>query len=318
MLAVVLAAGRGKRLRPLTDDRSKAMLPIAGRPMLERVMEMLERAGVSEFIVVVHPDDCDLIALLTNDRWQNRVALAYQAQREGMAAALACAVPLIADAGVDEFVLASCDNIYPEGHAEALILHRRKAGLDAALTFLRVRPEQIPTLAVVAIKNGLVTQIVEKPQPEDAPSDLGVPSLYVLSTNALDYLPQVPLSSRGEREFPDVLRLMIQDGRRVSGVTIDERMTLTRPDDLLTLNRHMLRIDPAAAGVPGDLSIDTVVYSPVRIEAGVTLGKGCKIGPDVSIETGATVGDGCCVRNAVILRGASIADGQRIADCVIA
>ncbi|MCJ7737155.1 MAG: NTP transferase domain-containing protein, partial [Anaerolineae bacterium] len=100
MLGVVLAAGRGKRLSPLTDNRSKAMLPIAGRPMIERVLEMLERAGVNEFVVVVHPDDCPLTALLTNDRWRDRVALAYQAQREGMAAALACSVPLIAGAGV--------------------------------------------------------------------------------------------------------------------------------------------------------------------------------------------------------------------------
>ena len=241
-----------------------------------------------------------------------------QAQRDGMAAALACSVPLIAGAGVDEFVLASCDNIYPEGHTEALISYRRTAELDAALTFLRVPPEQIPTLAVVAIQDGLVTQIVEKPRPEDAPSDLGVPSLYALSTDALGYLPHVPLSSRGEREFPDVLRLMIQDGRRVSGVTIDERMTLTRPDDLLALNRYLLRMDPAAMTVSVDLPVGTVLRPRVCVEVGVVLGKSCEIGPDVYIETGATVGDGCCMRNAVVLRGASIADGQKVEDCVIA
>jgi len=317
MLGVVLAAGRGTRLRPLTDERSKAMLPIAGKPMLERVLEMLEQAGVDQFVVVVHPDDSALIEHLTNYRWRGRVGLVFQARREGMAAALACAVPLIDAAGVDEFVLASCDNLYPEGHARALISHRREARLDAALTLLRVRPEQIPTLAVVAMRDGLVTHIVEKPRAEDAPSDLGVPSLYALSTSALEYLSRVPLSARGEREFPHALRLMIEDGRRVGGVTIAERMTLTRPADLLALNRHVLRTDSMSSEVAMSLTDSTVIQHPVRIEAGAVVGTGCEIGPEVYIEGGANVGVGCRLRNAVILRGATVLNGETVENCVV-
>ena len=91
-LGVVLAAGRGKRLRPLTDHRSKATLPVAGRPMVERVMEMLARDGVSRFVVVVHPDDQALIERLEGSAWADRVRLVYQEQRGGMAHALECAV----------------------------------------------------------------------------------------------------------------------------------------------------------------------------------------------------------------------------------
>jgi len=306
LLVVVLAAGRGERLRPLTDDRSKAMLPVAGKPMVERVMEMLVRGGAGRFIVVVHPDDRALIECLRRPLWAGRVRLACQGQRLGMAHALECAVPFIREDGAPDFILASCDNLYPEGHVAALIARRREDGLDAALTLMRVWPEQIPTLAVVVLRNGRVTHIVEKPRPEDAPSDLGVPSLYALSAGVLDYLPWVPVSPRGEREFPDALRLLIENGGRVGGLLVPWRMTVTRPADLLALNRHFLRHDPTCATVEAGVPADVSIISPVRVEAGVELGPGCRVGPAVYLEAGSRVGAGATLRRAVVLRGATV------------
>jgi NDP-sugar pyrophosphorylase family protein len=309
MLAVVLAAGRGKRLRPLTDDRSKATLPVAGKPMVERVMEALARDGVDRFIVVVHPQDRALIERLGQPPWAGRVRLAYQAQRLGMAHALACAGPVIGEDRASDFVLASCDNLYPDGHIAALAARRRADNLDAVLTLMRVQPEQIATLAVVVMRDGRVTSIVEKPRPEDAPSDLGVPALYALSTGVLDYLPRVPISPRGEREFPDALRLLIEGGGAVGGLRVEWRMTLTRPADLLALNRHFLHHDPTCAVVEATRLGDVRISPPVRIEAGVELGAGCHIGPQVYLEAGARVGTGARLRHAVLLRGAAVEAG---------
>jgi len=306
MLAVVLAAGHGRRLHPLTDDRSKATLPVAGRPMVERVMEMLARGGADRFIVVVHPDDRALVEHFSQPRWAGRVRLAYQEQRLGMAHALECAVPLIREDGAPEFILSSCDNLFPEGHVAALVARRREERLDAALTLIRVRPEQAPTLAVIVLEGGRVTHIVEKPRPGEALSNLGSVALYVLSTRVLDYLPQVPLSPRGEREFPDALRLLIEDGGRVGGLLVPWRMTLTRPEDLLALNRYFLRHDPTCATVEADLPSDASIIPPVRIEAGVKLGSGCRIGPEVYLEACSRVGAGATLRRAVILRGAIV------------
>ena len=305
-LAVVLAAGRGKRLRPLTDNRSKATLPVAGKPMVGRVMEMLVRGGARRFIVVVHPDDRALIECLRRPPWAGRVRLACQERRLGMAHALECAVPSIREDGAPDFILASCDNLYPEGHVAALIARRREGGLDAVLTLMRVRPEQIPTLAVVVLRNGWVTHIVEKPRPEDAPSDLGVPSLHALSAGVLDYLPRVPVSPRGEREFPDALRLLIENGGRVGGLLVPWRMTVTRPADLLALNRYFLRHDPACATVEADVPAGVSITPPVRVEAGVELGPGCRVGPEVYLEGGSRVGAGAALRQAVVLRGATV------------
>lgn len=317
-LGVVLAAGRGKRLRPLTDDRSKAMLPVAGVPMVERVTQMLAQGGVDRFIVVVHPQDDALIEWFGQPRWTARVRLAYQMQRLGMAAALECAVPLIRAEGTSDFVLASCDNLYPDGHVAELVAQRREGGLDAVLTLMQVRPEQIPTLAVVVLRDdGRVTRIVEKPRLEEAPSDLGVPALYALSLKVLDYLPRVPVSPRGERDFPDALRLLIEDGGAVGGVLVPWRMTMTRPADLLVLNRHYLSHDPTCATVETHLPENVCIFPPVRIDAGVELGSGCHIGPEVYLETGACVGAGATLRRCVMLSGATVAAGSIVEGTVL-
>jgi len=317
MLAVVLAAGRGKRLRPLTDLRSKAMLPVAGRPMIERVLEMLGRGGSDRFVVVVHPGDAALIACLSQPRWADRVRLAYQGRRLGMAHALGCAAPLIREDGADGFLLASCDNLYPDGHVAGLVSRWREGGLDAVLTLMRVQAEQIPTLAVVALTGGLVTEIVEKPRPEDAPSDLGVPALYALSTRLLDYLPQVPVSTRGELELQDALQLLIADGGRVGGLLVRNRATLTCPADLVALNRYFLRHEAHCAVVELGALDDASAVPPVRIEAGAEVGPGCRIGPEAVLEAGCRIEEGAIVRRAVVLRGATVGAGALVEDVVV-
>jgi NDP-sugar pyrophosphorylase family protein len=315
MLAVVLAAGRGTRLRPLTDVRSKAMLPIAGEPMVGRVLDMLGSGGVGSFVLVAHPEDGELLEYVERCAWAGRIRIAYQTERKGMADAVARAGPLVRESGEAHFLLAACDNLYPEGHVAALSAHHCGRDLDATLTLMRVRPEVIPTLAVVELKRGRVTRIVEKPRPEDAPSDLGVPALYALATRVLDYLPRVPVSQRGELEFPDVLRLLVEDGGGVEGVLVADRMTLTRAADLLALNRAYLSRSPACADVSSETSAE--IIPPVRIDEGAVIGNGCRIGPEVYLETGCVIGPAATIRRAVVLRGAVVGPGATVEDAVL-
>jgi UTP--glucose-1-phosphate uridylyltransferase len=286
------------------------MMPVAGKPMVQRVMDMLGQGGADRFIVVAHPDDHALIQQFRQTPWATCVRFVYQAERLGMAHALECAIPAICEDGISEFILASCDNLYPEGHVGALVSQRREHGLDAVLTLMQVRPEQIPTLAVVALgEDGRVTRLVEKPRAEDAPSDLGVPALYALSTRVLDYLPLVPVSPRGERDFPDALRLLIDDGGAVKGAMVAWRMTMTRPADLLALNRYFLRRDLSSATLEIEVPDGVEIVPPVRIESGVELSAGCCVGPEVYLEAGARVGASATLRGCAVLRGAAIAAG---------
>ncbi len=304
------------------------MLPVVGQPMIGRVMACLAGEGADRFVLVVHPDDDALIYYLKRSVWRDAIQLAYQAQQLGMAHALSCATTAVKTTGARAFLLASCDNLYPEGHAAALAALQQRDDLDAALTLMSVRPEQIPTLAVVALTDGLVTHIVEKPTPEEAPSNLGVPALYALSTAVFDCLSRTPVSSRGEREFPDALRLWIEDGARVGGLTTPWRMTMTHPSDLLALNRYFLHRQAddypgriSSGGIEADVlievEIEIEIEPPVHIEAGARLETGCRIGPEVYVETGAHIGAGALVRRAVILRGSKVAAGGVIEDRVL-
>ncbi len=312
MLAVVLAAGRGSRLGPLTIDRSKAMMPVAGKPMIEHVLDMLAAGGVDHGIIVAHPEDRELLGYLERSSWSKRIHLGYQEQRLGMVHALECAVPQIDEEGASDFLLASCDNLYPEGHVANLLARHRHNELDAAVTLMWTYPERATASAVAVLQDGLLTDIIEKPDIEAIPTShasgeaLSVPSLYVLSSEVLDYLPYVTPSPRGEREFPDALRLLIADGGRVGGQKVSRRMTLTTPKDFLALNRQVLRSDPACATVDVKAPDDTTIVPPVRIEAGAHVACGCCIGPDTYLENGCRVGANAVVRRAVVMRGGHV------------
>lgn len=322
MLAVVLAAGRGRRLQPLTKDRSKAMLPIAGAPMIERVLDQLAAGGATRFIVVAHPGMLDLLSGLRRSPWADRIQPVYQDQRLGTAHALECAKSQIR--GRDAILVASCDNLYPEGHVAALIERQRQDKLDAALTLIAVTREEAPSTAIAFIRDDRVRRIVEKPNPEELPPPtepdrvLGVPCLYALSTHVLDYLPRVPISTRGERELPDALQLWIEDGGRVAGQPVETRMTLTGPDDLLAINRHVVRSEPLGAAIQTHLPANVKVLQPVHIDPDVAVAAGCEIGPEVCLETGCSLGAGAVVRHAVVLQGGYVEAGQTVENAVIA
>ena len=96
MQAVILAAGKGSRLHPITTARSKAMLPILGKPIVERVMEDLVSTGVDDFILVISQNDRYINRYFRREsRIEADVRFVYQAERLGMANALSYAAPLI-------------------------------------------------------------------------------------------------------------------------------------------------------------------------------------------------------------------------------
>ena len=108
MQSVILAAGKGSRLHPITVNRTKAMLPILGVPMVARVMETLVENGLDDFILVVSPDDQEIVDYFeTESKLDVRAQFVVQPERRGMADALSRAAELIQD----DFLLTACDNL---------------------------------------------------------------------------------------------------------------------------------------------------------------------------------------------------------------
>ncbi len=317
MQGVILAAGKGSRLHPITLSRSKAMLPILGRPIVERVMELLFANGVDDFILVVSPEDRDITHyFLRESTLQAEVRFVYQTERLGMAKALQCAAPLL----TEDFVLSACDNLVTAADVGRLMAFwQTEPQPNAILTLMPVTRERISSTGIVAMDGPWITRIVEKPTPEEAPSNISSLPLYVFSSRILAYLPEVAPSPRGEYELQDAIQMLIRREGRVGGVMVERRLTLTNAVDLLALNReYLMHGDGRPQLEPHTVGPDTQLITPLYIEQGTVIGARCVIGPNVYIERDCRIGDHVTLRDAVVLRGATVAADAVVVDQVIA
>jgi len=299
---VILAAGRGKRLRPLTLKRSKAMLPILGKPMVARVMENIAEAGIREFILVVSSKDEELTSYFERCP---EVRFAFQEEPLGTAHALNCAAHLIKG----DFLLSACDSLVPPNHIAEVIRTHRLNDADAVLSLQRVDRSELSRLSVVEMEENSVIRIVEKPSPAEAPTNIASLPLYVLPPAILNYLDEVPLSPRGEYEIQDAIQMLIDQGKKIKGVFTEERLDLTKPEDLLSINLRYLAQGRDAEIASAALKADTKIIPPVRIEEGITIGEDCTIGPYVYLERGCELGPRVRIREAVVLRGTKVMEG---------
>lgn len=303
--AVILAAGRGTRLGPLTQDRPKSMLPVLGQPIAAHVLGTMAEAGVRRFVIVVGPDDGGMRTYFARAAPPGAdIRFAVQERATGTVDALTLAAPQLDG----PFLLSSVDNLTSAAHVRRLIA-RYAAAPDAitTLSLLPATPEQIRRSAGVAIDGEWITAIEEKPQ--QPPSPWAAIMIYAFSHDYLGYLARVPVSSRGEREIVSGIQAALAEGRRVSFVTTDRRLHLTREQDLLAINLALLG-ENGALHVPDDLPASVQLLAPARIDPGVSVGAGARIGPNAYLESGAVVGASATVANSLILAGGIVAPGE--------
>jgi len=315
MQGVILAAGKGSRLHPITLRRSKAMVPVLGKPLVERVMEDMVANGIDDFILVVSPDDRDIVRYFRREsRMEADIRFVYQPERLGMADALRQAALLIEE----DFVLSACDNLTSaEFVGRMLDAWRKEPRPNAVLSLMPVPRDRISSTGIVELDGKWVTRIVEKPSPEKAPSNVSSLPLYCFGRRILDLLPEVQLSPRGEYELQDAIQMLVEREGRVRGVFVERRLTVTGPADLLEINRmYLIGGDDRPQLAPQTVGPNTRLITPLHIEAGVVIGADCTIGPNVYIERDCAIGTGAYIRDAVILREAEVPAGARVVDQV--
>jgi dTDP-glucose pyrophosphorylase len=235
MQGVILAAGQGRRLGQAAGEGSKAMVPIAGKPMAARVLEMLAATGIQEYLWVVRPDDHAIRALFSGESYSSfRNTFIVQEQPLGMGHALKLAVPWI----TGDFVVSACDNLLDPQDLKLIARRWRAPGqASAVLTLLEVTPRMLSRMSAVRLEGRRVLAIVEKPAPGQAPSNIASLPLYWFRREFLPYLEGLKASPRGEFELQDAVQQMIADGGVVEGVMVSERWTLTFPEDIQALEK---------------------------------------------------------------------------------
>ena len=315
MQGVILAAGKGSRLHPLTLSRSKAMIPILGKPIVERVLETFVANGVHDVVMVVSEEDSEIRRHFLERCGQPvRITFVVQPERLGMANALSLAAPLIHG----PFILSACDNLTPPEHVAEMMRRHADENAAATLSLMEIDRSLVSRTGVVEWDGCWVKRIVEKPRPEESPSTISSLPLYIFAERILDDLPRVRPSPRGEYELQDAIQMLIDETGQVTGVFTTHRLQLTNAADLLALNRHYLNEggdSPQLA--PQTVGKHTHLITPLRIEEGTTIGTGCVIGPRVYIEQDCRIGNHVLISDAVVLRGSVIEDGRQVVGEVV-
>ncbi|WP_148882513.1 bifunctional sugar-1-phosphate nucleotidylyltransferase/acetyltransferase [Thermococcus aciditolerans] len=313
MKAVVLAAGKGERLRPLTDDRPKVILKVANRPIIGYVLENLD-PFVDEFIIVVRYEKEKLIKALGDEFNGKPITYVEQLPGEGTAKAIESARKHI---GEEEFIVANGDIYFEIEGVKDLIGAFRREKADAALLVKEF--DDLSHFGKIEVEGSLVSGVKEKPGKVSGYANLGV---YIFKPEVFEFIGKTPVSKRGEYEITDTLNLMIGAGRRVAYAVYSGYWNdIGRPWNLLELNEYLLKnrlrheirgiVEAGATIVPPvEIGEGTVVRSGAYIVGPVKIGRNSRIGPNCFIRPATSIGDGCHVGNAVEVKNSIIMDGS--------
>jgi glucose-1-phosphate thymidylyltransferase len=226
MQAVVLAAGEGTRLRPLTEDKPKGMVEVADKPILTYCFEQLIELGADKLVIVVGYKKQDIISHYGDEFQGVPITYAHQREQDGLARAL-----LTAEEHVNEnFMLMLGDNIF-QANLEDVVNRQQEDRADAAFLVEEVDWEEASRYGVCDTNDyGEIKEVVEKP--DDPPSNLVMTGFYTFTPAIFHACKLVQPSNRGEYEISDAIDLLIKSGRTIDAIAIDGwRIDIGYPTD---------------------------------------------------------------------------------------
>ena len=329
--AVVLAAGKGVRLWPLTEHRSKHMIPIAGRPVIGHVVSAVESSGTRNLLVVTGYKE-ELIRKYLGDgtRWGVKIEYVHQGDVTGTASALSVTREQVADG---DFIAVYGDLVLaPAAITRVLDTHRRKRSMATVGLVPVSRPE---SYGMARISGGWLTEIVEKPQPSESPSDLANAGVYVLNSTIFDYLEKTLRSGRGEYEITDAISSLAGEGKSVAWARIgaSDWQDIGRPWDLLSANANLLaRLKRSVHGtiekgvtIIGRVNVErgakvrtgTIIEGPAWVGSGAVIGPFAHIRAGTSIGRRAVIGNFCEIKKSIIMDDTHIQHLSYVGDSII-
>ncbi|WP_332900056.1 UTP--glucose-1-phosphate uridylyltransferase AglF [Haladaptatus sp. CMSO5] len=235
MQAVVLAAGKGTRLRPLTDDKPKGMVEVAGKPILTHCFEQLKNLGATEFHVVVGYRKEAIISYYGDDFEGIPITYSHQREQNGLAHALLTVEEHIDD----DFMLILGDNIFRANLGD-VVNRQREERADAAFLVEEVPWDQASRYGVCRTNAyGEIISVVEKPaEPE---SNLVMTGFYTFTPAIFHACHLVQPSNRGEYELSEAIDLLIHSGRTIDAIRMEGwRADIGYPEDREATEKRIL------------------------------------------------------------------------------
>ncbi len=312
MHAVILAAGEGTRMRPLTYNRPKAMLPVLGKPILRHIVNSCIEARIERVIIVTGYQEEAIRAHFEKADLNIQIEYVTQQNRCGTADAVGQAKDLL-----DERFLA----INGDSLISPLTLKLLAEAPPEVVVVAAKRVEDPGRYGAIDAKGDVVLRIVEKPAtPVSNLANLGI---YAFDPIIFDAIFQTRKSSRGEYEITDSIQLLIEQGHTVQYRNIEEPwIDVGRPWDLLNANELLQQtLSSANEGIVEPLA---TVHGPVQIGRGsilkngayvmgpVIIGESCEIGPNCYIRPVTCIGNRVRIGNAVEVKNSIIMDDTKI------
>ena len=331
MKAVILAAGEGVRLRPITITRPKHLIKVGGKPILEHCLTALKASGIKEAVIVVYYM-ADSIRSYFDDGKRFGLKLEYVEQKGvlGTGNAVGTAEPNVQE----DFLTVNGDLLFNAEAVKTVIdIHQKE---KPAATMAIVPVEKPENYGIVELEDEKkVKRIVEKPPPEKSPTNLANAGIYIFSTEIFSKLREVSPSSRGEVEIPDALSLLINEGKTVAAAKLakEQWFDIGRPWDLLEANRWALMkikykingiiengahlLGPVAVAETARIRSGAYIEGPAYIDEESDVGPNCYIRPYTSIGKKVRIGNACEVKNSLVMDHVHIGHLSYVGDSII-
>lgn len=307
MKCVILAAGEGKRMHPLTFTRPKVMLPIANKPILEWNLLNAKNAGLKEFIFVIgYKSEMVRDYFGDGDKWNVKIEYVNQGEPRGTGHAINMVQKF-----VDNFIVLCGDTIFGAQDIKKFIQKKSSIGI--------VEVKHPDEYGIVETKENKLIKIYEK---MDEPfSNVINAGAYHFNKNIFDYIKQTTKSPRGEYEITDSINMLVTD-KTMETIILQEWRDIVFPWHLLDANEELLKnivkkIDGTVekhTTLKGNIIIgkNTTIMAGSYIKGPVVIGNDCKIGPNCYIRPYTSIGDKCHIGNACEIKNSIIMDETNV------
>ena len=310
MKAVIMAGGEGVRLRPLTCGLPKPMVPVAGKPVLSHIIELLKKHGVTDIAITLKYCPGRIRQYFEDgSAWGVRLTYFTEDHPLGTAGSVAACKNFLSPD--EDFLVMSGDSMTDVDLTEAVSFHRRHV---SKATMVLSRSEHPMDYGVVlAEKNGAIKGFLEKPDCHHLMGDLVNTGIYILHPSLLSFCPENTPFDFAKDLFPAAMKA----GIAFWGYTAQFYWCdIGKPEAYLEANRFALEgrsfVDPSAI-----LEENVIVHQPVWIGPGVYVGARSEIGPYVSVGSGGRIGREARLTSSVLWEDCAVRSGGTVSDSIL-
>ena len=316
--AVIMAGGKGTRLRPITYSIPKPLVPIAGKPCIGFALDSYFKAGIRDAIITTGYKFESLINGVLAFKNENQNIL-FSVEKEP--AGTAGSVKLVSKFIDDTFIVGSGDTLSDFNIGEIIKFHRQK---KSKLTIVLTRVDDTSQSGIVDLADGIVTRFLEKPSPDQSFSNLINTGIYVMEPEILDSIPSGIPYDFAKDLFPKLLK----EGLSITGYPADGTwLDAGRPKDMILANQLMTEkygTKITGNGFTGKAIIKTPIETAdnLKVEGPIYIGENVSIGKNVTIRGSAiynnvNIGDNVTIEDSIMMDNTRVQNGSRVEKSVI-